>query len=440
MSNVRVDGEKKRILLINPPVYDFRLDWARWHQPCGLLQVGSVLKDDHDVRLIDCLLPLKGKQTQRKKLDAISAEEIALARWHFGWSWDQIDSKVQELKEENWIPDVIYITCMMTFWWEATRDLVKHLREVWFPNTRIVLGGVYPTYAPEHAKKNIRGVHFDLEIGKKAKRRATEIGLYDRTPRFAGIFLYRPVSVHAVVAGIEKKVRRGVREFAFFDEEIPGPVPERFAQVLDLIVERGLDIKLRALGNISPTSLTADLVRKMSIAGFRQIFFKDTIVSKTNADDYLAGYEQAVDLLFQHGQYKPRTEDITAMVLVGVPGENIENVAERLMRLSHIVGSVNLVPFQPTPSTEIYEQHKEYLDQIPLEFQNGKLFPFAKYNHATFAVYQELTRLAALLNSKYHSTTFDFLADDEIAQMARKSIAEETWQPKLKETIPLILR
>jgi hypothetical protein len=46
-------------------------------------------------------------------------------------------------------------------------------------------------------------------------------------------------------------------------------------------------------------------------------------------------------------------------------------------------------------------------------------------------------RLAALLNSKYHSTTFDFLGNDEIAQMVRKSVAEERWQPRIKETIPL---
>ena len=44
----------RRVLLINPPVYDAQY-WARWSQPAGLLRIGSWLKQRrNEVRLIDC--------------------------------------------------------------------------------------------------------------------------------------------------------------------------------------------------------------------------------------------------------------------------------------------------------------------------------------------------------------------------------------------------
>jgi len=119
-----------RILLVNPPIYDVRFDWARWHQPCGLLQVGSLLRArGNDVQLIDCLQPDNGNRVQRRKLDAIPVEGLALRRWSFGLTWDQIEERIAELKEEKWKPDAIYVACMMTFWWEGARDLIRKLRE-----------------------------------------------------------------------------------------------------------------------------------------------------------------------------------------------------------------------------------------------------------------------------------------------------------------------
>jgi hypothetical protein len=324
----------------------------------------------------------------------------------------------------------------MTFWWEGTRDLVERVRR-WFPKVPIVLGGVYPSLCPDHVKQNIHWVSIDSEIGKLAKKYPADFSLYDNPPHFAGVSLHRSRSANQIVREIEAKIALGVREFAFFDNEIPGEKPDHFENVLDLIIARKLNIKLLALGNLPPRALNRGLVVKMRQAGFRQIFLQDDTAFNPNLDRDLDTYERGIELLLRYGEYKPRTEDVTAMVLVGVPKENLEQVAERLTRLAHIVGSVNLVPYQPTPGTEIYGQYEQYLPK-DLEKQNGKLFPFAKLNCAAFSDYQELTRLAALLNSKYRNTTFDFLGDNEIAKMVRQSIAQETWKPILRETLPLL--
>lgn len=427
-----------KILLINPPVYDLRLDWYRWHQPCGLLQVGKYLSDlSEDVRLIDCLQQPSPNRIQRAKLDTISSGESSFQRWHFGMNWEQLARRIRQFHDEPWKPDAIYITSLVTIWWESIRDLVALLRK-WYPKKPIVLGGVYPRYNLAHAVKHIQGIKFDSNLTTKAKNKLTDFSLYDRVPHFGGIYLSHSHSARQLVNDIERKSDAGVREFAFFDDEIPAKFESRFDDVLDRIVERQIAVKLIALGNLSPGALTAPRVVKMRAAGYRQIYFHDDVALSASTNNDLSTYEHAVSLLREYGGYKPHTDDITAMVLVGVPGERLENVVERIVHLSHTVGSINLLPFQPTASTPLYASHRGYLNGIPLERQNGKLFPFAKYNGYTISDYQELLRLVTLLNSKFHSTTFDFLSDDPIASMVRKSVAEESWRPRIREHIDLL--
>ncbi len=362
-------------------------------------------------------------------------QDDALPQWHFGLGWNQIAASIKRYRNEGWRPDAVYVTCLMTFWWQAARELVDRLQREWLPQTPVFLGGVYPSLCSAHALKNFGHVHLKSPVGAKAKTFATDLSLYERPPQFAGVFLRRSVSPERIVSEIKRKADLGVKEFAFFDEVIPGPNAIRFGNTLDLIRKEKLDIKLLALGNLSPASLTKSLVVKMRDAGYRQIFLRDE-VSPDEQD--LNVYERAIDLLHKYGGYRPRSGEVTAMQVVGAPGETLDSVTERLTQLAHIVGSVNLVQFQSTPGTALYEQHREYLDQIPLEMQNCKLYPFAKLNGVTFDDYKDLVRLATLLNSKYRSTTFDFLGDDRIAEMVRTSVAQECWKPKLKHSLPIV--
>ena len=38
----------------------------------------------------------------------------------------------------------------MTYWWESTRDVVALAKRL-FPKATVLVGGIYPTLAPEHA-------------------------------------------------------------------------------------------------------------------------------------------------------------------------------------------------------------------------------------------------------------------------------------------------
>ncbi|HYT37415.1 MAG TPA: hypothetical protein VEL49_09570, partial [Ktedonobacteraceae bacterium] len=68
---------------------------------------------------------------------------------------------------------------------------------------------------------------------------------------------------------------------------------------------------------------------------------------------------------------------------------------------------------------------------LSLEYQNGKLFPFAEYNGVSYRAYhQDLLGLAAVLNAKYRSRTFDFLGDGLIPRLVRSSLVSKSWNPR----------
>ena len=143
------------------------------------------------------------------------------------------------------------------------------------------------------------------------------------------------------------------------------------------------------------------------------------------------------------------------MLAIGVPFEDLRTVTKRAISLSHIVRSVIPVPFQYVPSicksftfgsdelprgNKRIEKHiTEYLNSP--EKLNGKIYPFAELSGYNFEEYMELTRLTALLNSKYRGTTFDFLGDSFTAKKFRESVRTKGWDPfkekNKAEIIPL---
>ena len=78
---------------------------------------------------------------------------------------------------EHWVPDEVWITSIMTYWWESTLDTVLLMKRL-FPRARIRVGGIYPTLAPHHLLDALsaQGHHFeiirgrDLDVGKRKRQ------------------------------------------------------------------------------------------------------------------------------------------------------------------------------------------------------------------------------------------------------------------------------
>jgi hypothetical protein len=187
-----------RALLFQPPVYDTQY-YPDWSQPSGLLKVSTWLRKDlaYDVRLIDCLFPNKKdrvKQEVRKVVQVCSTIEWPLAdyrefhrarygprptslpaahryKYEFGMPLHGVEEHLRAARlsddEPSWEPDEIWITSIMTYWWESTFDAICMFKRV-YPKAKIRVGGLYPTLAPHHLRLKLEaaGLTFELVRGR----------------------------------------------------------------------------------------------------------------------------------------------------------------------------------------------------------------------------------------------------------------------------------
>lgn len=444
---------KAKILMISPFVSDFRLPWAHWHQPIGLLQLSSFLKQQNiDVRLVDFLHTDK-KQIVRRKLKIIERNEYSIPLWRFGLTIkSDIESRIKKQLKKDWKPDMVFFTSLNSIWWGDVKEAIAVTREI-LPDTPIYLGGVYPTHEPDHARK-FSGANF-IVTGHipEITQYPLDFSLYQSAPKSTGIYFYyedqkgklTPRPLDQILDEIKTNMQAGVLEFAFFDNEIKLEDRSVFIELLDLIVKKKVKTKFVLLGNISASSVDKKLAIKMKKAGVRKIYLKCNL--NFNQKDYfidlLEDYKTCMHHLIYDAGYKLGIDDIAAMLVVGVPFEDLRTVTKRVINLSHIVRSVIPVPFQYVPSLHksftfgsdaqlngnnaLGKHIAKYLNSP--EKLNGKVFPFAEPSGYNFEEYMELTRLTALLNSKYRGATFDFLGKSFTAKKFRESIRTKGWDP-----------
>jgi hypothetical protein len=181
---------KPRILLVNPPIYDFAA-YDFWLKPYGLLSVAGYLHSSADFNLFDYL----------DRLHPFAAQQTGIEsdRWGRGRFYRERISPPSCLKH---IPryfrrfglprdlfrdflatqqkcDFVLIQTMMTYWYPGVQEVIEDIRDAW-PDTKIILGGNYVTLCSKHAQKLgadliVPGTNPDLLAGlREAKNRCFE--------------------------------------------------------------------------------------------------------------------------------------------------------------------------------------------------------------------------------------------------------------------------
>ncbi len=184
-----------KALLVQPPVYDTQY-YAEWSMPSGLLKVSSWLRElGYDVRLIDCLYPnAKGEVSHKIKgvvqvcstlqwslddyramtVDRYKRHTIELPpnhryKYEFGWTLQDVEKHLLRQRDESledvmaWEPDEVWITSVMTYWWESTFDTILLMKKL-YPRARIRVGGIYPTLAPHHLRRALERAGHKFEV------------------------------------------------------------------------------------------------------------------------------------------------------------------------------------------------------------------------------------------------------------------------------------
>lgn len=185
-----------RALLIQPPVYDTQY-YPEWSMPSGLLKVATWLREElgYDTRLVDCLYPNEAREVRQEIRSVVQVcstiewpirdyREIAHARFGrqraelpqhhrykfiFGFSLERLEQlltgrdSILEDEIARWTPDEVWVTSIMTYWWESTRDTLLLMKRL-FPKARLRVGGIYPTLAPQHLRAALSASGLDFEL------------------------------------------------------------------------------------------------------------------------------------------------------------------------------------------------------------------------------------------------------------------------------------
>src|SRR6266566_3905188 len=272
-----------RALLINPPVYDAQY-WARWSQPAGLLRIATLLKErGYQIDFVDCMeTDYRGIVAKSRRYNdsgkpiVVKRDNIAKPIYHFGLSLQELERRLRSLQQ----PDEVWITSIMTYWWESTRDVVA-LAKLLFPKATVLVGGIYPTLAPEHAVENLGAdIIFKGEI-REASQLPTDLSLYAKPPSYAilatsrgcpwdcvycaartlnGSAKVRTRTTQDILEEIRFKYEKlGIRRFGFYEDNALIN-REHFIEVMEAIIKSRLPLDLYAPEGFETRLLDADLL------------------------------------------------------------------------------------------------------------------------------------------------------------------------------------
>lgn len=397
------------ILLVNPWIHDFAA-YDFWAKPLGLLSLGAILRE-HGCRVtyVDCLDRFHPRapqvdpparcgcgpfrKTRISKPAAFQDVPRHFSRYGIDPAWLREDLSGIET------PDIILVTSAMTYWYTGVQETIGMVREI-FPKTPVVLGGVYATLCPDHARQHCgadevltgpaESVLLDLvaaSTGWTAAERFEPDHL-DTYPYPAfdlqHHITYVPVlssrgcpfacaycashlldprllrrSPLSVVEELTHWHRRwGVSDFVLYDDAFLADPEGHALPVLEAIVQSGLPVRFHTPNALHIRGITPETARLMLAAGFTTLRLGlETAEFDSRGDlDHkvtAAEFERGVRWLKGAG-FKSR--QIGAYLLVGLPGQR----AAAIMRSIETVKQAGIAPiltyYSPIPGTRLWRK------------------------------------------------------------------------------------
>lgn len=316
-----------RVLLFNPAVHDTRIHWARWHQPNTLLRLATWFRQNGaEVRLVDALYRLPDERLRRERVRTFLVDGEPVHTWRFGQTRAALARELRALSKGGWIPDLVYVECFTTLWWEGAAEAVTLVR-VAFPHARVIILGGYPQVAAAHA------LHFTAadEVWTTTPPQLARLRAWyaddTRPPTMAYVYLGGGRTPCEIVDEVSDAAARKIQHFAFPEHDVAGRFPDSYPATLEALARRRLRVSLYSLGSIAPGALTRrpDLAGLMRRAGYKQVAFADDREAPITreADDALVDTYQKAASLCRDAGFRERSEALSAGICVGRLGESV---------------------------------------------------------------------------------------------------------------------
>ncbi|MCJ7776738.1 MAG: radical SAM protein, partial [Sedimentisphaerales bacterium] len=407
-----------KILLVNPPIYDFTA-YDFWLKPYGLLSIAGFLRGKADFKLfdyLDRLHPFVHGLEARATSDRwgrwrFYCEKIAsppcllqIPRYfrRFGLPRDVF----RDFLEREGPFDFALVQTVMTYWYPGVQEVVEDIRRATprgstsSPHrTKIVLGGNYVTLCDNHAKK--LGADF-LVTGNNLEPLWEYLGLtgdlkqpalweaYDKlsvgalklsegcpfnctycsVPKIYGGFAPRPLE-HSLTE-LELLVKCGVENIAFYDDALLYKSGEVLEPFLKEILSRNISVNFHSPNALNARFITKGLAELMVEAGFKSFYLGFESASlewqkKTGSKVFGEELAEAVKHLMTAGA---EPGSITAYQILGHPHGDIQQLEDSMRFVNSLGIRGMLADFSPVPGTPDGDYCKKWVDMDEPLFHN----------------------------------------------------------------------
>ncbi len=403
-----------RILLVEPPIYDFAA-YDFWMKPYGMLTVAGFLQKGAELRLFDYL--------DREHAFVRERKECESDKWgRGGFYHETIPNPPQfeniprfyrrfglprplfrEFLADSPPADFVFIQTMMTYWYPGVAEVIEDIRR-FRPASKIILGGNYVTLCPEHARTLgahllIRGQNLDplwkftglepdfgqlppwnlypklntgvIKISDGCPLKCT----YCSVPEVYGGFKARNVE-HAA-AELQKLASLGAINVAFYDDALLCDSERVVVPFLRCAIDLNIQVNFHTPNALNARFITAELAELMVAAGFKTFYLGFESASEkwqkqTGSKVFSQELASAVEHLKGAGA---NAADIIAYQILGHPRTDIQQLEESM----HFVASLGirgmLADFSPIPGTPDGDYCSKWVDMSEPLFHNKTAFP-----------------------------------------------------------------
>jgi len=419
---------KPRILLVNPPIYDFSA-YDFWLKPYGMLHVAGFLRGQAEFCLFDFMDRLDRRLPQGKyRADewgrgefycefvdkpAVFAE-IPRRFKRFGLPRQRFEEFLSNEKPF----DCVLVQTGMTYWYWGVREVIDSVRAL-SPGAKVILGGVYATLCTIHA----RALGADLVVEGSDLQpfwdfvsltpRWDQLPLWDLYPQLKNGVVkladgcpfrctycsvpqvyptFRARSLDRSLAEVEFLLRLGVTDIAFYDDALLFQPEKIIKPFLQALIRKEIQVNLHTPNALNARFVNRELAALMITAGFKNIYlgFESSAYEwqkKTGGKVYSDEFKRAVEHLIDAGADARR---LHAYIIMGHPTAREQNVEESMRFANSLRVRVMLSEFSPIPGTPDGRACSRYVDLDEPLWHNKTAFT------AMFLGPQESNRLKTL--------------------------------------------
>ncbi|RLD14174.1 radical SAM protein [candidate division KSB1 bacterium] len=441
----------KKLLLINPWIYDFTA-YDLWGKPLGLLYLAGFLRHyGFEISFIDCLDKYAEPPVPKIKKYGIGPfkrtvvpkpavlQHIPRQYARYGISEELF---IRKLKE-NSDADAVLVTSIMTYWYLGVKRVVELVR-TYLPDKPVILGGIYTTLLPEHVREVIRPDYIITGPGeiKTLQLLSDLFGLQvsaDDLPKSLDDYPYpafdllnhpdyllvmtargcpfncsfcaqKKISMPFTQRKPQKVIEEMIthyrqfklRDFAFYDDALFIARKKHIQVILQGLIESRLPFRLHTPNGLFIRYIDQELADLMFRANFKTIRLSYETSNESRWSDMYSKVSneamvQAVEHLKRAGY---RAKDIEAYVIMGLPGQSLEEVIASIIFVNNLGVIVRLASFSPIHGTVEFERAVQsglIPEDIDPLLTNKTIFPL-RNQIITYETFRKIRKFASIMN------------------------------------------